>query len=138
MCSRTSKHKSQSGRRLNTLVAFFEIFSKILERFQCQIFQKRSNFEALVAFWSTKIHVILCIDDSWSWNDDVFLLNSKSTFLNYSKLLKDLDSALTKPKSKSGIFIKNDRTMRTYVSLIIDMGKNVRNNLTPNTQNFLK
>ena len=58
MCSRTSKHKSQSGRRLNTLV-------EILERFRCQKFQKWFNFDALVAFWRTKIHVILCIDDSW-------------------------------------------------------------------------
>ena len=55
MCSRTSKHKSQSGRRLNTLV-------EILERFRCQKFEKWFNFDALVA---TEIHVILCIDDSW-------------------------------------------------------------------------
>ena len=67
-----------------------------------------------------------------SRNDDVFLLNSKSTFLNYSKLLKDLDSTLTRPKSKSGIFTENGRiTMRTYVSLIVDLGKIP----SPNSQN---
>ena len=60
----------------------------------------KSNFEALYGAGKFMLFYALMIHESR--NDDVFLLNSKSTFLNCSKLLKELDSALTRPKSKSG------------------------------------
>ena len=60
MCTRTSKNKGQSGRRLNTLVAFFEFSFKILESFWdlyfffCQKISKMVQFCGACGFLEHK------------------------------------------------------------------------------------
>ena len=129
MCSRTSKNKGQSGRRLNTLVAFFEISFKILERFWdffCQKLKKRTIFGALVAFLSTKIHVILCIDDSWNemmmfsyWIPEVRFWIAQ----NYSRISILLWPNRNKNPAIFDKITENDWTMQTYGSLIFGLGR---------------
>ena len=149
MCTRTSKNKGQSGRRLNTLVAFFEISFKILKSFWDLFFiflpKNFKNGPILGCLWlfgAQKFMLFYALMIHETNHDDVFLLNSRSTFLNCSKLLKEnYISILLWPNRNTNPAIlwkmtENDWTMRTCGSLIFGLGKNPRQCLKNSIHRF--
>ena len=127
MCTRTSKNKGQSGRRLNTLVAFFEISFKILKSFWDLYFvflpKHFKNGPILGCLWlfgAQKFMLFYALMIHETNHDDVFLLNSRSTFLNCSKLLKEnyISILLWPNRNKNpAILWKNDRKWLNHANM---------------------
>ena len=139
MCTRTSKNKGQSGRRLNTLVAFFEFSFKILKSFWDLYFFFCQKISKMVQFWGARgflEHKNSCYFMHWWFMKRIMMMFSywipEVRFWiaqNYSRKTTSrscFDRTELKIRPFYEKMTENDWTMRTCGSLIFGLGKNPR------------